>query len=62
MLDTHGQQMMACVVAPRLIYTKRLYAGNPALLVSEVKTIRIGSHDYTLYGDYDRGYYHLLDL
>jgi len=25
-----------------------------------VKRIRIGSHDYTLYGDYDRGYYHLL--
>lgn len=27
-----------------------------------MKRIRIGAHDYTLYGDYDRGYYHLLTL
>jgi hypothetical protein len=27
-----------------------------------VKRIRIGPHDYTLYGDYERGHYHLLNL
>jgi len=27
-----------------------------------VKKTRIGAHAYTLYGDYDRGHYHLLNL